>query len=156
MRVLFVCLGNICRSPLAQGILSDIATKEAINIEVESAGTAAYHVGEAPDHRSIAIAKKYGIDISKQRSQQIKPSDLETFDFVFAMDETNLKDLYKLANKHSFPKEHIRLIRSYDPERTYDQNVPDPYYGGEDGFAEVFEMLSRSCNNFVKKEKLVY
>ncbi|WP_417767107.1 low molecular weight protein-tyrosine-phosphatase [Stappia sp.] len=133
-RILFVCLGNICRSPLAEGILRAQAGDRP-DMEVDSAGTAAWHVGKAPDPRSIAIAARHGIDISSLRARQVCTEDFSRFDLILAMDAANLADLEALA-----PAGAPARLR-----RFLDRDVPDPYYGGADGFADVHEMLERGC-----------
>lgn len=133
-RILFVCLGNICRSPLAEGILRAQAGDRP-NMEVDSAGTAAWHVGKAPDPRSIAIAARHGIDISSLRARQVCTEDFSRFDLILAMDAANLEDLRAMA-----PVGTRAQLR-----RFLDRDVPDPYYGGEDGFADVHAMLEQGC-----------
>lgn len=146
-----VCLGNICRSPLAQGILEEKAKAEGIEMEVDSAGTANYHVGEEPDHRSIAKAKEYGIDISYYRGRQIHRTDFDQFDYIFAMDTSNHNNILSLT---SDPKEQqkVKLILNLsDPGKNL--SVPDPYYGGEEGFENVYQMLDRACDVFIERIK---
>ena len=145
-----VCLGNICRSPLAEGILkSKLSNKSFL---VDSAGTANYHVGNSPDKRSVAVAKKYGLDISNLRGRQFCVSDFDIFDFIYVMDESNYKNVIKLArNKTEVSKVKMILNEVY-PNQNYD--VPDPYYGGEHGFENVFKMLDEACNSISKKLNL--
>ena len=133
-RILFVCLGNICRSPLAEGILRAQAADRP-DMEIDSAGTAAWHVGKAPDPRSIATAARHGIDISSLRARQVCTEDFSRFDLILAMDAANLADLQARA-----PAGAPARLR-----RFLDRDVPDPYYGGADGFADVHEMLERGC-----------
>ena len=137
MRILMVCLGNICRSPLAQGILE---SKLPDNYTVGSAGTAAYHVGNPPDSRSIAVAKQFGIDISNQRARQFDPADFENFDKIFAMDKANYTNLRALTNN----KTHLDKISLFlDNVKNSDlSEVPDPYYGNESDFLEVFRIIN--------------
>lgn len=147
IKVLMVCLGNICRSPLAQGILeSKLDTKKYL---VASAGTANYHTGKLPDSRSIAVAKQNGIDITNQRAAQFHKSDFNTYDHIFVMDISNYEDVISLANNNS-EKEKVRLILN---EITPNSNseVPDPYYGGENGFRHVYELLDTACNNIANR-----
>ena len=141
-----VCLGNICRSPLAEGILAH-KTKH-LNLEVDSAGTAAYHVGKLPDSRSIEIANKYNIDLSKQRARQFSRADFDTFDIIYAMDTNNYAHLISLAdNKEELNK--IRMIlNEINPNAC--ESVPDPYYGGEHGFQNIYNMLEKACNKIVQ------
>ena len=124
-----VCLGNICRSPLAEGILK--AKVSHLNVEVDSAGTAAYHVGEQPDLRSIEIAKKYNIDLSNQRARQFCTNDFDEFDKIYAMDTSNYANIIALARNES-DKEKVDLILNEIDPKSF-QSVPDPYYGGENG-----------------------
>ena len=140
-KILMVCLGNICRSPLAEGIMK--SKVNTVEVEVDSAGTAAYHVGNLPDKRSIAVAKKYGIDITDQRARQFKVSDFDTFDLIFAMDKSNLQNILALSRNNT-DEAKVRLILN---ESTPGENnsVPDPYYGGDQGFENVYQMLDESC-----------
>ena len=136
-----VCLGNICRSPLAEGILkSKIDTNFVI---VDSAGTAAYHVGNLPDSRSIAVAKKYNIDITDQRARAFSKNDFEKFDLIYAMDASNYKNILKLARSKKDASKVKMILNEIIPESN--SEVPDPYYGGENGFEEVFQMLDTAC-----------
>lgn len=142
MKILMVCLGNICRSPLAEGILQSKLKEGFI---VESAGTGSWHVGQSPDERSVLIAKKYGIDISKQRARQFQSDDFEKFDLIFVMDTQNYQDVLKLATNDEQRKK-VRLILD-------DEDVPDPYFGGDDGFEKVFQLLDRATDNFLVQLK---
>lgn len=140
-KVLMVCLGNICRSPLAEGILKSKLDKETI--QVDSAGTASYHIGKKPDSRSISIAKKYGIDISQQRCRQFTAKDFDEYDLIYAMDRSNYENIVALAeNENAIAKVNLLLHRS----NVTNKEVPDPYYGGEDGFEEVFQLIDAACN----------
>lgn len=140
-KVLMVCLGNICRSPLAEGILKSKLDKETI--QVDSAGTASYHIGKKPDSRSISIAKKYGIDISQQRCRQFTAKDFNEYDLIYAMDRSNYENIVALSeNENAIAKANLLLHRS----NVTSKEVPDPYYGGEDGFEEVFQLIDAACN----------
>ncbi len=145
-RVLFVCLGNICRSPLAEGVFLHLVREAGLTdrFEVESAGTGDWHVGERPDPRSVAVARQHGVDLPS-RARQVTPDDLEAFDHVLAMDRDNLSDLQRLARPGA--RAVVGLLRAHDPARVTDgdDDVPDPYYGGPSGFDVVFEMVHRSC-----------
>ncbi|UMB60613.1 low molecular weight phosphotyrosine protein phosphatase [Lutibacter sp. A80] len=146
-RVLMVCLGNICRSPLAEGILKSkvIGSK----VFVDSAGTGAYHVGEQPDTRSIAIANLNGIDITDQKARKFNVNDFELFDIIYVMDNSNYKNVISLA-KNSQEKSKVKLIlNEVFPNENLD--VPDPYYGGEFGFKNVYKMLNEACEVIAKK-----
>lgn len=140
-KILMVCLGNICRSPLAEGILADKC--KHLPIVVDSAGTSAYHVGQAPDQRSQHIASVNNINIGEQRARKLMSSDLESFDLIYAMDSSNYTNILKLA-KNEKHKHKVRLIlNESNPEQN--QNVPDPYFGGDQGFKHVFDLLNSAC-----------
>jgi protein-tyrosine phosphatase len=133
MKILMVCLGNICRSPLAEGILTH--KTQHLNIKVDSAGTAGYHIGKLPDERSIEIAEKYNIDLTKQRARQFSRADFDNFDIIYAMDTNNYTHLISLANNET-ERNKVRLIlNEVNPEKF--ESVPDPYYGGDDGFQNI-------------------
>ena len=142
-----VCLGNICRSPLAEGILKSKLPED--NFFVDSAGTSNYHIGSKPDSRSIAIAKHYGIDINNQRGRQFTTIDFDRFDYIYAMDNSNYRNIIGLARNTS-DKDKVKLILN---ESVPNENleVPDPYYGGDSGFDNVFKMLDEACNVIVDK-----
>ena len=142
-----VCLGNICRSPLAEGILkSKINTSK---IFVDSAGTAAYHVGNLADERSIEVAKKYGIDITNQRARKFTVKDFDAFDVIYAMDESNYQNILMLA-RNTEDEEKVQLILNViDVDKN--ASVPDPYYGGNQGFENVYKMLDEACEVIANK-----
>lgn len=144
-KVLMVCLGNICRSPLAQGILS--AKVDSDQVFVDSAGTAAYHVGEQPDERSIAIARVNGIDISNQSARKFTKEDFHNFDHIFVMDQSNLENVLNQADSEE-EKNKVQLILSLADGAS--NEVPDPYYGGEEGFELVYNLLDDACDYMVK------
>jgi len=148
-RVLMVCLGNICRSPLAEGILkSKIDTN---NILVESAGTGSWHVGELPDQRSIEVAQDHQIDITYQRCRKFIYSDFENYDLIYVMDRSNLADVLSLAqNEQDRQKVQMILNEIYSGQNI---DVPDPYYGGDGGFENVFQMLDEACEVISNKLK---
>ncbi|MGH1385243.1 low molecular weight protein-tyrosine-phosphatase [Kordia sp.] len=145
-RVLMVCLGNICRSPLAEGILA--SKLDPTKFEVDSAGTAGYHVGELPDRRSIATAKLHGLDISYQRSRKFIKNDFKTFDFIFAMDQSNYNNILALAETEADRKKVYMILNQISPNSNAE--VPDPYYGGDQGFENVYQMLDEACAIFAK------
>lgn len=146
-KILMVCLGNICRSPLAEGILQSKLPKDKFIID--SAGTGGWHAGELPDKRSIAIAKKHNIDITNQRARQFKVTDFDTFDYIYAMDNSNYKDILNLAPNDKAKSKVKIILNELFPEENID--VPDPYYGGADGFENVFNMLDQACNIIANK-----
>ena len=142
-----VCLGNICRSPLAEGILkSKVNTSK---IFVDSAGTAAYHIGNLPDERSIEVAKKYGIDITNQKARKFTVKDFDTFDFIYAMDKSNYENILMLA-RNTNDKEKVQLILN-EIDADKNASVPDPYYGGNQGFEDVYKMLEQACERIENK-----
>ena len=146
MKILMVCLGNICRSPLAEGILS-IKGKH-LNLEVDSAGTAAYHIGKQPDIRSIEVANKYTIDLNQQRARQFSRADFDKFDIIYAMDTNNYAHLISLASTKT-ERNKIRMILNEINPKVY-QSVPDPYHGGENGFQEIYNMLDKACDKIIQ------
>ena len=133
-----VCLGNICRSPMAEGIMRKLGGKK---VEVDSAGTANYHIGLQPDKRMIAKAFEHGIDISNLRARQFHSDDFNSFDLIFAMDSSNYQNIISLA-KHENDKEKVKMILE-------NINVPDPYYGGVEGFEHVYQLLNEACQNIL-------
>ncbi len=148
MKVLMVCLGNICRSPLAEGILKEKVKVKKLDWTVDSAGTGSWHVGDRPDSRSVAVAVRHGLDITDQRGRQIKSVDLENYDLIFAMDSTNYQNILLLASSDA-QREKVQLVMNME-KPGYNQSVPDPYYG-DDGFEEVYQMLDRACTAIVEK-----
>jgi len=146
-KILMVCLGNICRSPLAEGILQSKLTNDFV--EIDSAGTAGHHVGELPDRRSIEVAKKYGIDITNQRSRKFVKSDFKEFDLIFAMDESNYDHIVSMMDDNNDIQKVKLILNELYP--TENRNVPDPYYGGDQGFENVYEMLDKACDNIASK-----
>ena len=142
-----VCLGNICRSPLAEGILQSKLTNDFF--KVDSAGTAGYHVGELPDERSIEVAKKYGIDITNQRSRKFVKSDFKEFDLIYAMDESNYHNILSIIDDNEDARKVKMILNEQYP--TENKNVPDPYYGGNQGFENVYKMLDEACEIIASK-----
>lgn len=145
--ILMVCLGNICRSPLAEGILKSKLPKDKFTID--SAGTAEYHVGKLPDSRSIAVSKTHNINISDQRGRQFKVSDFDTFDCIYVMDNSNYKNVVTLARDHNDVKKVKLILDELKTKKNLE--VPDPYYGGSQGFENVYQMLDKACDNIANQ-----
>lgn len=141
-----VCLGNICRSPLAEGILASKVDPE--NVFVDSAGTAGYHVGNPPDRRSIAVAWKHGLDIGHQRCRQFSKDDFVEFDLIYVMDRSNFSNVASLAST----TEEVQKVKLLLEEVSLGiSEVPDPYYGGTDGFEDVYQIIDKACEAIAKK-----
>lgn len=152
MKILMVCLGNICRSPLAHGILEHKAKKENWDVLVDSAGTNGFHDGEKPDSRSISTAGLHQIDITNQVSRQIRKEDLDEFDLIYAMDSSNYNNILELAS-NELQKSKVKIIMNeVYPGKNI--SIPDPYYGGDEGFENVFQMLNEATDMIIKKYKL--
>lgn len=145
--VLFVCLGNICRSPLADGIFRALARDAGIDVNVDSAGTGDWHVGHAPDHRAQAEAVRRGLDISELRARQVQTDDFWVFDHIIAMDSQNLADLVAMRPRDSTAALSLLL----DHADVGPCDVPDPYYGGEEGFAETFQLVELGARGLLAK-----
>ncbi|WP_431161683.1 low molecular weight protein-tyrosine-phosphatase [Flagellimonas beolgyonensis] len=145
-KVLMVCLGNICRSPLAEGILKSKVNPD--KVFVDSAGTAGYHVGNPPDHRSVAVARQNGLDISNQRCRKFSSIDFLEFDHIYVMDKSNFSNVMQLANTEDDRAKVKLLLEEIDFDIS---EVPDPYYGGADGFEKVYQMIDRACEAIAKK-----
>ena len=150
MRILMVCLGNICRSPMAEGILKSKVKDKGLDWEVDSAGTGAWHIGELPDPRSIAESSKQGIDITDQRARQFDSRDFDDFDLILAMDSTNLSNIQRLAPKKGKEGKVVMIMDFVQPDGHV--NVPDPYWD-DDGFNKVFRMLDEACERLIEKYK---
>ncbi len=148
MKILMVCLGNICRSPLAEGIMKQKAAENGLEWTVDSAGTGAWHAGELPDRRSIATARKKGVDISDQRARQFQIADFERFDKIFVMDTQNMSDVLRLATSEAHRGKVELMLDQIHPGLR--RSVPDPYYD-DNGFEEVFDMLDQACSAFVSR-----
>ena len=150
VHVCFVCLGNICRSPLAHGVFANLLKNQGLEdiIQVSSAGTGHWHVGNPPDRRMQATAQKHGISMDTL-AEQFQPSDFKRFDLVLAMDESNLAILESYS-ADVMENGKLRLFRSFDPENNGDLDVPDPYYGGDNGFELVYQMVHRTCPEILK------
>lgn len=147
--VLFVCLGNICRSPLAEAVFRALVERAGLadRFDIDSAGTSSYHTGEAPDPRTVDVAKRHGMRVDHV-ARQVTARDLDRFDYVLAMDRENLRKLERATGGHRGRAE-VRLLRSFDPEAGEDLEVPDPYFGGPRGFEEVHAMVERACRGLL-------
>lgn len=148
IKVLFVCLGNICRSPLAQGILEKKIKEKGLSdkIQVDSSGTSKYHIGEPPDSRTLANAKENDLILDHQ-ARQFGKKDFRDFDYILAMDAANLENIQKLDQTKEF-EDKVMLMRVFD-DQAKNADVPDPYFGGEEGFQNVYDILERSVSNFL-------
>lgn len=152
MKILMVCLGNICRSPLAEGILQDKAFKAGLAWSVESAGTNHYHTGEAPHQLSQKVARLHGIDISRQRARNFVAEDFDRYDIIYAMAEDVLDDMKRIAkNKFDRSKTNLLLNEIFPGEN---RDIPDPWYGPEAGYHEVFKMIDKACDVIIEKYAL--
>ncbi len=148
MKILMVCLGNICRSPLAEGILRNKIKQAGLDWEIDSAGIGGWHAGDLPDRRSIAVANKYNIDLTNQRARKINAADLDEFDWLLAMDEDNYRDILNYAINEK-QRSKVAMIMNFAKPET-NQNVPDPYYDGR--FELVYQMLDEACEAFMKHQ----
>lgn len=148
-KIEMVCLGNICRSPMAEGILRKKIQEKGLSIEVDSAGTGGWHVGQAPDSRMIETAKQNGVEIDDLRARQFTKSDFDAFDCIYVMDESNYKNVAEMAdNKEDMNKVQLILNEIYPGEN---RSVPDPYFGGDKGFQHVYDLLDRATDRIIAK-----
>ncbi len=156
IKVLFVCLGNICRSPLAEAIFNQKVLEAGLRDQFrsDSAGTSDFHIGELPDERTLKCAEKFGLSI-KHRGRQVNRTDFRDFDYIVALDDKNLRDLNKLKVTFGFENKHIHLMRDFTPGEQ-GLCVPDPYYGGEDGFVEIYYILQEALDNFLAHIKVTH
>jgi protein-tyrosine phosphatase len=148
MKILFVCAGNICRSPTAEGVMAPRVDEAGLGgrVELDSAGTGAWHVGELPDPRTRAAARKRGLDLT-HRARQLRRADFDRFDLIAVMDRENLRHATVMAEQRA--RAAIRLLRSFDPTAPDGAIVPDPYAGGPDGFEEVLDICERACTGLL-------
>jgi protein-tyrosine phosphatase len=150
VRILFVCLGNICRSPTAEAVFRRRAAAAGLNVEIDSAGTGAWHAGEQPDPRAIEAGQKRGYDFSGQSARAVKSSDFAVFEYILAMDNRNLRDLNALSpGRYSG---HLGLFLDF-ADKTNTSEVPDPYYGGAEGFDHVLDLIERASDGLIKAIK---
>lgn len=143
MKILFVCLGNICRSPLAKGIMKDKIDRKGLDAQVDSAGFESYHVGGGADYRSIQIASRHGIDIRDHKARRFTSEDFDRFDRIYVMDHLNYSDVIESARDESDRAKVDFIMNLVNPGMN--QAVPDPYYGGRDGFETIYQMLDKAC-----------
>jgi protein-tyrosine phosphatase len=152
MRLLFVCMGNICRSPTAEGTMRHVLLEAGLDsqVEVESAGTGAWHVGDSADPRARAAARRRGIELHSI-ARQVTREDLDSFDLVLAADAENQRDLLRLAGEDPVRRAKVRRLREFDQAsvKTGDLDVPDPYYGGADGFDDVLDIVDAACRGLL-------
>jgi protein-tyrosine phosphatase len=149
-RILMVCLGNICRSPLAEGILKSKVNNNLFF--VDSAGTAAYHVGKLPDERSIDVARNYGIDITHQKARKFTVKDFDAFDVIYVMDTSNYQNVMLVARNNRDVQKVKMILNETHPDKS--ESVPDPYYGGSTGFENVYKMLEEACTVIAENIRL--
>ena len=147
MRVLFVCMGNICRSPTAEGVMRRLLEDEGLDVEIDSAGTGGWHAGEPPDERATLAARRRGVTL-EGAARQVRPEDFRRFDLLIALDRSNLRELLARAPDEE-AAEKVRLLREFDPAADGDLDVPDPYYGGDRGFETVLDMVEASCRGLI-------
>ncbi|MEB2781889.1 low molecular weight protein-tyrosine-phosphatase [Algoriphagus sp. C2-6-M1] len=156
IRVLFVCLGNICRSPLAEAIFNSKVKQAGMQAQFkcDSAGTSDFHIGELPDERTIQCAGKYNLPLN-HRGRQVNRTDFRDFEYILAMDENNLRNLNNLKIRYGFEDKEIHLMRDFVAE-TQGMPVPDPYYGGEEGFEEIYQILDKALDCFLAQVKATH
>lgn len=153
IHVLFVCLGNICRSPLAEAVFNNKVIKAGLQnqFKSDSAGTSDFHIGELPDERTLKCASKYELPL-QHRGRQVNRTDFREFHYIVAMDEHNLRNLNNLKTRYGFAEKKVFLMRDF-AKGSEGQSVPDPYYGGEEGFEEIYQILDHAMNGFLKHIK---
>ena len=156
IKVLFVCLGNICRSPLAEAIFNQKIKELGLEgkFQSDSAGTSDYHIGELPDERTLNCASKYGLEVN-HRGRQVNRTDFRDFDYIIAMDDSNIKNLNLMKERFRFHGKEIHLMRNF-VENTQGLAVPDPYYGGEEGFEEIYRILDEAIDGFLDHVKVTH
>ena len=157
IRVLFVCLGNICRSPMAEGIFRHLVEQEGLapHFHIDSAGTSGWHAGEKPDRRMRQTAQEHGLSLENQRSRQFIKQDFQDFDYILAMDRSNLRNIQAMQHGPNVKEGQVTLMLEHDPKGTV-TDVPDPYYGGQNGFEEVYDLLLKSNRAFLDQLKAQY
>ncbi|MFO0322645.1 MAG: low molecular weight protein-tyrosine-phosphatase [Bacteroidota bacterium] len=150
-KILFVCLGNICRSPLAEGIMLKLIHEKNIQLEVDSAGTSDFHIGEMPDLRTIENAKNHGVNLTTLRARQFSEKDFDTFDKIYVMDQSNFTNVLALCKNDEQSQKVDLLLNTIYPGKNL--QVPDPYFGGEEGFEKVFKMVNEACLKIITIQK---
>jgi protein-tyrosine phosphatase len=148
MKVLMVCLGNICRSPVAEAIFREKAKNLDIEVEVDSCGTSNYHIGQAPDERAQESARNNGLDISDLRARQFSIADFDYYDRIYVMDESNLRNVLKLTSDQNHHSKVKLILNELSPGANME--VPDPYFGGDEGFQRVFDLLDEACDKILE------
>ena len=148
-KILFVCLGNICRSPLAEGIMLKLITEKELDLHVDSAGTAKFHVGEAPDARTITNAKNHDVNLTALRARQFSEKDFDEFDAIYVMDNSNMTHVLALAKNETQSQKVELFLNTLHPNKQME--VPDPYFGGEEGFEEVYNLVYTACEKIAEK-----
>jgi protein-tyrosine phosphatase len=149
MRILIVCLGNICRSPIAEGVLKHLAAKQGLDWTIESAGTESYHIGQPPHKYSQKVCKTKGIDISSQKARQFSKADFERFDKIYVMAYDVYEEVVSIAGKGADLSKVDFLLNELNENEN--QDVPDPWYGGEEGYLPVYELIERACEAVIRK-----
>ncbi|GAA4450854.1 low molecular weight protein-tyrosine-phosphatase [Rurimicrobium arvi] len=149
MKILMVCLGNICRSPIAEGVLRAKAKAAGLDWQIDSAGTNRYHIGEAPHRFSQKVCRNYGIDISQQRARRITAADLEQYDIIYALAQDVYDDICAIAGTHA-PMDKVRFLLE-ELHEDGSRDVPDPWYGNEDGYLPVYQLIEEACDAIVRK-----
>lgn len=149
MRILMVCLGNICRSPIAEGVLQHMVNKRGLDWVVESAGTNSYHTGEAPHRYSQKVCRANGIDISNQRARTFIPADFDKYDKIYALAADVYRDIQHIGGRHVDMSKVTYFMNEYEPGKN--GSVPDPWYGTEEGYMPVYELIEKVCNAIVNK-----
>ena len=148
-KILFVCLGNICRSPLAEGIMLKLISDKNLSIEIDSAGTSNFHVGETPDYRTVLNAKKHDVDLTPLKARQFSEKDFEDFDSIYVMDKSNMTNVLALAKNEEQEQKVELFLNTLFPNQNME--VPDPYFGGEEGFEHVFNLVYSTCEKMIEK-----
>ncbi len=148
-KILFVCLGNICRSPLAEGIMLKLISDKNLTLEIDSAGTSNFHAGEKPDNRTVLNAKKHGVDLTRLRARQFSEKDFDDFDAIYVMDKSNMTNVLAHAKNKEQEQKVELFLNTLFPNQNME--VPDPYFGGEEGFEDVFNLIYSTCEKMIEK-----